>query len=254
MSFWNKFRSLFSPPASKTDASLRQLEHRIGYIFHDRQLLLSSLTHRSHANTVDTAQPSYERLEFLGDSVLGLVVAEQLYRDHPGIMEGDLTKIKALLVSEATLSIIGREMGINNHLILSADEERAGGKERSSIISDALEAIIGAVYLDGGLAEARKIILNFIYIKKEDVTSDATRRNYKGELLEYVQSRGEGMPRYDVVAEVGPDHDKVFTVSVSILGRQVGIGSGSSKKEAEQRAAASALQSTLGNEQLNTDS
>lgn len=254
MSIWNKLRDLFSPPDSKTDASLRQLERRIGYVFRDRQLLLSSLTHRSHANTSEIQQISYERLEFLGDSVLGLVIAEQLYRDHPDIMEGDLTKIKALLVSETTLSIIGREMGINMHLILSSDEERAGGKERSSIISDALEAIIGAVYLDGGLSEARKIILNFIYIKKEDVTSDESRRNYKGELLEYVQSRGEGMPRYDVVAEVGPDHDKVFTVSVSILGRQVGIGSGSSKKEAEQRAAASALQSSFGNEQPDTDS
>ncbi len=251
MSIWNTLRRLFASTDSKT--SLGQLERRIGYVFHDRQLLISSLTHRSHANTSDIRLPSYERLEFLGDSVLGLVIAEQLYRDHPDIMEGDLTKIKALLVSEATLSIIGREMGINSHLILSPDEERAGGKERASIISDALEAIIGAVYLDGGLAEARKIILNFIYIKKQDVTSDETRRNYKGELLEYVQSRGEGMPRYDVIAEVGPDHDKVFTVSVSILGRQVGIGSGSSKKEAEQRAAASALQSTSENEQLDTD-
>lgn len=253
MNLWHTLRSVFSPSASPLERSLRQLETRIGYVFNDRSLLILSLTHRSHANTSDTEQTSYERLEFLGDSVLGLIIAEQLYRDHPDIMEGDLTKIKALLVSETTLSTIGREMGINAHLILSQDEERAGGRERSSIVSDALEAVLGAVYLDGGLSAVRKIILNFVYIKKEHVTSDDTRRNYKGELLEYVQARAEGMPRYDVVSEVGPDHDKIFTVAVSILGRQVGIGSGSSKKEAEQRAAASALQTVITQTQSKSD-
>lgn len=243
MSWWTALRGLFQPSSSRPrHPQLAHLESLIGHRFRDRSLLELALTHRSHANQGEAQRDSYERLEFLGDSVLGMVVAELLYRDHPEMMEGDLTKLKALLVSEATLANVARDLSLNAHLILSADEDRAGGRERASILADALESVIGALYLDAGIDAARRLIATHVYERKTEVQSDDSRRNYKGELLEYLQSRGNGLPRYDVVSETGPDHDKLFTISVLIQGRSFGTGSGSSKKEAEQRAAASALQ------------
>jgi ribonuclease-3 len=206
------------------------------------ELLRLGLTHRSWAYAIDEYPSSNERLEFLGDSVLGLVIAEQLYADFPDLREGELTKRKALLVSEATLAEIGISTGLNRYLLLAPEEEKSGGRERSSIVSDGVESVIGAVFLDGGFEAARDVVIRLIYTRESEIASDATRQNFKGELLEFVQGRGEAMPQYDVVSEEGPDHDKVFNVEVTLNGEKIGSGSGHSKKEAEQRAASAALE------------
>ncbi len=243
MSLWNKIRTIFSPFSAryKKDPVL-QVQELIGYQFHDESLLKMSLTHRSYSHASDRDMLSNERLEFLGDSVLDLIIAEQLYRDHPDINEGELTKTKALLVNESTLAEIGSEIQLNMYLLLAPEEERAGGRERASIISDALESVIAAVFLDGGIEAAREVVLRLIYSCKEDLVTDASRRNFKGELLELVQAQGQGFPRYEVASETGPDHEKVFTVNVYVAGEKAGTGSGSTKKEAEQKAAALALE------------
>jgi ribonuclease-3 len=243
MGLWTKLRRLFpSGQSTPSDAQLAGLEELIGYHFADRRLLRLSLTHRSIARTADQPMPSNERLEFLGDSVLGLIIAAQLFEDYPDLSEGDLTKHKAMLVNETTLSTVAIEIGLNHYVYVSAEEEKSGGRERPSIVSDAFESIIGAVYLDGGLRAARSLVLKTIYARKASILADDSQRNYKGDFLEMVQARAVGMPRYDIVSETGPDHDKTFNVVVTVAGEEVGQGTGSSKKEAEQKAAAEALQ------------
>ena len=245
MTLWKSIQQLFSShhkvslPLGEVD--LDGLERLLGHRFINRETLLHALTHRSHSRADESFVDSNERLEFLGDSVLGLVIADRLYRDNPDIMEGEMTKTKALLVSESSLSTIGKLVGFQQYLLLSPEEDRAGGRERASIISDAFESVIAAVYLDGGLSAARGAVERLIYDRRDILLNDITRRNFKGELLELVQARAGGMPRYDVVSESGPDHDKIFTVSVAVSGRVIGQGSGNSKKEAEQKAAAEAL-------------
>jgi ribonuclease-3 len=192
--------------------------------------------------------PSNERLEFLGDSVLGLVIADQLFRDNPCIREGELTQTKAKLVNEIALASVAGDIGLHKFLRLSPEEDKAGGRSRSSIVSDAFESIIAAVYIDGGLDAARDVILRLIYSRRDELATDSAQRNYKGELLELIQSHGDGAPRYDVLAAEGPDHQKRFNIAVYVAGQKVGSGEGSSKKEAEQRAAAAALE-ILANEE-----
>jgi ribonuclease-3 len=242
MGFWKRLRSIVQagPAASQAD-NLQAVQKLAGYHFRDSSLLELALTHRSYHRQIEDNRPSNERLEYLGDSVLGLIIAEQLYRDHPELREGQLTKIKAMLVNEATLSSIGKEIKLNEYILLSPEEDRLGGRERSSIISDAFESVIGAVFLDGGLEAARDLVLRLIYNKKADIISDESQKNYKGELLELIQARGNGMPRYDVVWEKGPDHEKEFKVVVFVNNQRIGTGIGLSKKEAEQKAAAMAL-------------
>lgn len=243
MSLWDKVKNIVAPPSTREGkTSLPDIQDIIGYRFRNESLLEISLTHRSYSHSSDSDTLSNERLEFLGDSVLGLVIAEQLYRDHPSMQEGELTKTKALLVNEATLAEIGKEIRLNDYMKLAMEEDRSGGRDRPSIISDTVESVIGAVFLDGGIEAARDMVLRLIYTRKEEIISDASRRNFKGELLELAQARGEGLPRYDVVSERGPDHEKVFRIEVYVEGRMVGTGSGSTKKEAEQKAAAVALE------------
>jgi ribonuclease-3 len=214
---------------------------KLGYLFRDPSFLLQALTHRSHSRTVDNSADSNERLEYLGDSILGMVISEYLYHTYPDYKEGDLTKTKALLVNEGALSMVGKESGLNMLILLSAEEEKSGGRNRNSIISDALEAVIGAIYLDSGLNAARDFIHRVILSRKEDILSDANQHNYKGELLEYLQARGGVAPHYEVLAEEGPDHEKIFRIAVHTGGKITGTGIGQSKKEAEQRAAAESL-------------
>ena len=223
MALWNKLKHYFTTSDSEYDnKKLDEVQRLIGYTFRDRQLLALSLTHRSSLRYNSQRNCSNERLEFLGDSVLGLVIASRLYRDHPEESEGNLTKLKAMLVNENTLSIISREVGLNAYILLSSEEEKSGGRDRSSIISDAVESVIGAVYLDGGFDSARDVILRLIYTRKETILTDDNQRNYKGDLLELVQARGEGMPHYEVVSEKGPDHEKEFHVIVTVSGEKVG--------------------------------
>ena len=243
MGLWDRvsrfFRATEIPPE---DPRLEGVQQLLGYQFRDRQLLLLGLTHRSYARSTNHDQQSNERLEFLGDSVLGLIISDQLFKDNPGESEGNLTKTKAMLVNETTLCQLGKEIGLNKFIRLSAEEDRAGGRERASIISAAFEAVIGAVYLDGGIDAARDIVLRSIYTRREKILTDTSQRNYKGDLLELIQAKGEGVPRYDVVSEEGPDHEKTFHVIVTIGVQKVGEGVGYSKKEADQKAASEALE------------
>jgi len=220
----------------------RDIQGIIGYSFRDTGLLSEALTHRSYAkSSTGDDSPTFERLEFLGDSILGMIVAEDLYRMFPDKPEGKLTKLKAALVNEQTLSMVARDMGLGDHILLSVEEAAAGGRDRPSITSDCFEAVIAAIYLDGGLEPARKFVAEFVMSRIDEVRSDESIRNFKGELLELTQGQGAGVPRYEVIDERGPDHDKTFTVTVHGFGRELGVGRGHSKKEAEQSAAQVAL-------------
>ncbi len=242
MGFQDSLKKLFVKASTESDdVDLEEVQKLIGYHFRDESRLLLSLTHRSFSHATGNDHPANERLEFLGDSVLGMVVSHRLFNDHPDLREGELTRIKALLVNETTLAIMGKAIGLNNYIRLSPDEDRSGGRYRPSIISDTFEAVIAAVYLDGGIEAARDVILRLIYANKDSITTDSNQRNYKGELLELVQSLGKGMPRYDTVREEGPDHDKMFDIEVYVNDTKIGSGRGNSKKEAEQKAAAEAL-------------
>lgn len=224
------------------EATRRKLETRLGYSFQNQSLLVEALTHRSfHASERAREYPAYERLEFLGDSVLGLVVAERLYLDYAHMSEGELTKSKSLLVNKKSLAHAAKLIGLGEHVLMSMDEERAGGRRRQSILADCLEAVIGAVYEDGGVRAARKLVPKLISFDFNQTRRDLSLRNYKGDLLELLQAGGMEMPRYVVAAESGPDHHKTFTVEVCVNGAVMGAGTGDSKKSAEQRAAQQAL-------------
>lgn len=228
--------------AEWSDVTRRKLEARIGYYFQRPQLLQESLTHRSfHGGERSREYPAYERLEFLGDSVLGLVVGEQLFLDYPEMSEGELTKNKSLLVNKKALAHAAKLIGLGEYVLMSPDEEKAGGRRRQSIQADCMEAVFGAVYEDGGLEAARQVVSRLISFDFDQTRRALSLRNYKGELLELLQSRGTEMPNYIVADETGPDHHKTFTVEVRVNGKIMGAGSGDSKKSAEQRAAHEAL-------------
>lgn len=235
--FGRLFRSVFP----RRD-SYSELEARLQYRFVDREYLIEALTHRSYARGVRNDEvDSYERMEFLGDSVLGLVVTAHLYRRYYGHREGNLTKIKATLVNERSLSQVARQLGLGEFILLSPEEEQGGGRHRKSILADACEALFGAVYLDGGMKEASQLVNRLILSQTDTFLADRGQINYKGELLEHFQSLGKGMPRYESVSEEGSDHDKMFSVQVRLEGRVIGRGQGKSKKSAEQEAARAAL-------------
>lgn len=219
------------------------------YFFKNSRLLVEALTHRSYIRTENPEGISNERLEYLGDSVLGLLIAEYLFLGHPDFAEGELTKTKAMLVNETTLSMVGQSSGLNGFIFMSQDEENSGGRERNSIVSDAMESVIGAIFLDGGIESARQFILRTIIPHVDEVLSDSRHRNYKGELLEFMQARGKGTPHYEVLSEDGPDHAKEFRVGVFTDGEMTGVGIGQSKKEAEQKAAAISLSALLKQEE-----
>ena len=219
--------------------SATPLEKRLGYRFRDPALLEQALTHRSWAHERDEAVVHYERLEFLGDAVLGLITAEVLYRDHPELPEGELSKRKAFLVSREVLARRGEELGLGALLRLGVGEERSGGREKVSLLADAVEAVLGAVYLDGGLDAARTTIEAIFATGLARPGGGPT--DAKTRLQETVQARGWPLPAYRLVDQAGPDHAKRFTVEVSLRGAPAGRGHGRSKKVAEQEAAAVAL-------------
>lgn len=222
----------------KSDEILR-LQSRLSYFFQDQTRLEGALTHRSYCEKRDS---SYERLEFLGDSVIGLVVSQFLYENFPQKTEGDLTKMKASLVSEITLTQVAQFILLGQYIRMSKEEEKAGGREKPSILSDAYEALIGAIFLDGGLSSAKRTIEKHILSRISEIIQGETFRNYKGELLEHLQAQGRRLPRYQVLEEKGPDHDKKFSIAVFVRGKEWGRGSGTTKKEAEQSAARMALE------------
>ncbi len=219
---------------------LREIERRLGYRFRDRELLALALTHRSYANE-QGLEGHYERLEFLGDAVLELVTADWLYRRNPEGSEGDLSKTKSFLVSEPVLAGLGEELGLGAAMRLGVGEERSGGREKPSLLADAVEAVLGAMYLDGGLDVARTAVVRLLgRVEQEDAGSLPA--DAKSALQERLQGDGRPLPRYRLVASDGPDHARTFTIEVEIEGERLGVGSGGSKKTAEQQAAREALE------------
>ena len=220
---------------------INDLEAAIGYRFKNISLLQNALTHSSYANERwHNSLMSNERLEFLGDSVLGMVVAEYLYKTFPDRPEGELTRMRADMVCEQTLAAVAGRIGLGQHLMLGNGEELGGGRSRDSILADAVESVIAASFLDGGMQAARSFIEKFILV--EVPVKKMHNADYKTALQELVQQKKNQTLTYKLVGESGPDHDKRFEVEVSLNGCVIGTGTGSSKKRAEQMAAQAALE------------
>ena len=218
------------------------LEKKLNYTFRDRALLSEALNHSSYANEHRGAgAASNERLEFLGDSVLGFVTAEFLFLHHPDLPEGDLTRIRAALVCEQSLYEVAQKLELGKYLKLGKGEETGGGRTRPSILADATEAVFAAVYLDGGIREASALIHRVLLDAEKEEAVEERRKDYKTALQELVQRRANQELTYRMAGEQGPDHNKTFAAEVLLNGQLVGSGTGHSKKEAEQAAAASAL-------------
>ena len=220
---------------------LKDLEKTIGYRFKNITLLQNALTHSSYANERwHNSLMSNERLEFLGDSILGMVVAEYLYKTFPDRPEGELTRMRADMVCEQALCVIANRLGLGEHLLLGHGEEQTGGRTRASILADAVESVIAACFLDGGMDAAKGFVQQFVLC---DVpVTQLHNIDYKTVLQERVQQKKDQVLSYALVAESGPDHDKRFTAAVSLNGEIVGQGIGSSKKRAEQEAARVAIE------------
>lgn len=220
---------------------MENLEEKIGHKFKNRELLLTALTHSSYANEKHDRSLSYERLEFLGDSILGLVTAEFLYAHEPALPEGRMTRLRAELVCEGSLKGIAEELGIGGYMRLGRGEERSGGRGRPSILADMVESVIAAIYLDSGMDEARRFITEKL-LSRAELGEQHRIADYKTELQELVQRQADGHVSYEQTGESGPDHNKLFFFTVYINGSAAGEGSGRSKKEAEQAAACAALE------------
>ena len=218
---------------------LTHLEKRLGYRFKRPDLLELALTHRSWANEQSIPE-HYERLEFLGDAVLGLVAAEWLYANHPELPEGDLSKHKAQLVSRETLARYARELDLGASLRIGIGEDRSGGRAKANLLADSMEAVFGAIYLDCGLEPARKAILPMLGSAFDEHSRQPV-TDAKTQLQEVVQALGWDLPEYRLVDSIGPDHSKTFIVECRLSSELAGRGEGPSKKLAEQRAAADAL-------------
>ncbi|MCR5665327.1 MAG: ribonuclease III [Eubacterium sp.] len=217
----------------------KKLEQRIGYQFQNQKLLIQALTHSSYANeNKKLHRKDNERLEFLGDAVLELVSSEFLYENYPKYPEGKLTKLRASLVCEPTLADVANEMELGAYISLGKGEDATGGRKRKSVLSDALEALIGAIYLDGGFANAKEFILKFILT---DIEHKHLFYDSKTILQEYVQANYTEPLTYRLVSESGPDHDKLFVIEAYVGEEKVGCGEGHSKKNAQQQAAYQAL-------------
>lgn len=220
---------------------IKDLEAAIGYRFSNITLLQRALTHSSYANERwHDSLMSNERLEFLGDSILGMVVAEHLYRNFPDRPEGELTRMRADMVCETSLAAIAFKLKLGDHLMLGHGEEQSGGRTRPSILADAVESVIAASFLDGGMEAAEGFIRQFVLCNVP--VTRLQNKDYKTALQELVQQKKDQKLSYLLTGESGPDHDKVFTVEVSLNGNVVGQGSGSSKKRAEQDAARGAIE------------
>ena len=223
---------------------MNELEEKLGYQFRDRGLLEHAMTHSSYANEHRGAGlTSNERLEFLGDSVLGVVVADYLFQKHPDMPEGELTRTRAALVCEGSLHEVAKSLNLGRYLRLGKGEDAGGGRRRPSILADATEAMLAAVYLDGGMEAVRPIIRALILDKEREKSAD---RDYKTALQELVQRKPGASVSYRLVRETGPDHCRSFEMEASVDGKVIGTGEGRTKKEAEQMAAKAALEKLNG--------
>lgn len=228
-------------------ANIEKFEEIIDYKFENKEYILEALTHSSYSNE-NRKYNFNERLEFLGDSVLGIIISDYLFNAEKKLPEGELTKLRANIVCEESLSDVAKEIQLGNYMLLGKGEESTGGRKRISILADAFEAVIAAIYLDGGIENARKFILKYM----EKIICDSRRgkifRDYKTHLQEVLQEKGENSINiwYKLVEEKGPDHNKIFIMQVGMNENILGVGEGKSKKEAEQLAARIALSNILG--------
>ena len=223
--------------------SLDELQNDLQYQFRNPQLLKQALTHSSHAHESTTPVADNEQLEFLGDAVLGFLVSDFLYRAHPGLTEGQLSKLKGFFVSAANLVKFAEQLRLGDYLQLGRGEERTGGRAKQTLLVDGFEAILGAMYLDSGLDDVKRLILRFFQPQIEDV-GDPTAQvpDFKTALQEYTQSRQMGRVDYVVISETGPDHQRLFAVDAIVDGRTLSSGLGLTRKAAEQAAAREALE------------
>ncbi len=217
-----------------------ELETRVGYVFHDKELLIAALTHTSFVKGDGKHAVHNERLEFLGDAVLELCVSTYLYERYAAMSEGKMTRLRASLVCEPALYQVANTLGVAQYLRLGRGEESTGGREKPSIVSDALEALIGAIYLDGGLEPAQKFIGRFV-IGTLEGSEETDIKDYKTMLQEYAQKKRLGTVHYQLVSETGPDHRKVFVMQVLLNTSVIGEGEGATKQKAGQRAAKQGL-------------
>ena len=221
---------------------LKHLEKSINYKFRNTELLKNALTHTSYAYENKNNFQNNERIEFLGDAVLELVISEYLFNTYKDFPEGEMTKIRASVVCEASLYQVAKKHSFGDFLFLGKSEEMTGGRERPSILSDGVEAVIGAIYLDGGIEDAREFIISNLKDSIVETTLGSGIKDYKTILQEKLQESGEVKIEYNLLQEIGPDHNKQFSVSVSVGGKELGRGRGKSKKEAEQHAAQVAIE------------
>lgn len=229
-----------NPTADEPD--LDALEAAIGVSFRDRRLLLAALTHRSHINEVERPDSDdNERLEFLGDALVDFVAAAYLYRLRTESREGDLTAIRAALVCERALARYARQLSLGRHIRLGRGEAASGGRDRPALLCDAFEALVGALYLDRGLAAARRLVMRFLECELESLLAEQQFKDAKSRFQEHAQHRWQITPHYETVAESGPDHAKHFEVRVHVASAVWGTGEGPSKSSAARRAAVAAL-------------
>lgn len=220
---------------------MERLEQNLKYTFKNKELLKNALAHSSYANEKKGSATSNERLEFLGDSVLSIIVSEHIYKNFPNLPEGQLTRLRASLVCEKTLCEFSKQLQVGDCLLLGKGERANGGSERPSILADAFEAILAAIYLDGGMEPAKRHVLRFVQSELSHLEHENF-KDYKTELQEIIQRNPEEKLTYVLTGESGPDHDKCFTVEVHLNSNVIGKGSGHSKKNAEQAAARQALE------------
>lgn len=217
-------------------ARLAALEQALSYSFTNVELLNQALTHKSYVHEQREPVQHNERLEFLGDAVLGLVISDYCYAEFAKLPEGELSKLRASLVNESNLARVARRLALGSYLLVGRGEELTGGRAKASLLADTLEAVLAAIYLDSSLQDAYQVVLRCFGTELSTALSEG-HKDYKSELQEYTQEKFGCVPTYTVVREHGPDHDKVFEVELAIRGRLQGFGTGKSKKEAEQTAA-----------------
>jgi ribonuclease-3 len=230
-----------------------RFERLLGYHPKNWNLFFESLLHRSYLQYLGPQAKSNERLEFLGDAILNFLVAEYLYRLYPSMEEGDLTKVRSRLVNRKSLAQRAKDHRLSDFLLLSSSALQSVDSGSDSILADAFEAIIGALYIDGGLSPARDFVTRALLSNSSILNSALTDDNYKSALLEYSQARSLGVPRYAILREDGPDHDRRFTIEVFLGAESLGTGTGKSKKDAEQAAAAQAIERINSNQSVTTE-
>ncbi len=228
--------------------NMAALESVLNYTYNENNHLILAMTHSSYANENKHERlHSNERLEFLGDAVLNIIISDFIYKTYPSLAEGELTKARASIVCEPSLAKCANTLELGKYLMLGKGEENTGGRTRISILSDAFEAVIGSIYIDGGMEKAREFVLSVMKETIKSAINGASFIDYKTQLQEAVQKMGDQKIQYEIVEEKGPDHNKLFAVQVKIADKAMGYGEGKSKKEAEQNAASMALVKLQGN-------